>query len=326
MVLILALGAGQPTAAQVDLKKLGQSTMNFLKVSISPRAAAMGNAYTAVDGGAESAFYNSANLADVRSGYDVFLTHTRWIANIDYTGAAVARSFGNIGTFGISALMVDYGEVQGAQLLSQSDPQGYRKTGILSAGAYAFGITYARKISPQFSMGGQIQYASQTLGRSEVESGMVTNEEANLIGNFGVKFYPGFRSFRFAMSIRNFSTKATYEEVDTQLPLIFQVGAGIDVLDLIVPDHSEGTSFLISSEFIHPNNYTERVNVGGEYTTLDGIISMRAGYQFNRDLQGVSGGFGISPTISGTQVNINYSYTDIAFFSGVNRFSLGTTF
>jgi len=310
--------------AQVGMKKLGQSTMNFLKVGVSARAASMGNAYTAIGNDVESVFYNPAGLAGVSSGFSAFVSHTQWIADINYTAGAVAKSFGNFGTFAISVLAVDYGDIQGVQLISESDPKGYLETGNVDVGAYAFGLAYARQISSQFSMGGMVQYVSQRLGETELADGVVTNEISKLTFNFGVKYLTNFKKFRFAMAIRNFSTAAKYEEVSAQLPLLFVVGAGMDLLDVFTPNHS-GDPLLVSVEFLHPNNYTERVNVGCEYTLL-GMLALRAGYEFNRDLAGLSAGIGFSPKILDGRLGSNYSYSAFDMFDMVNRFSLNVKF
>ncbi|MEJ2050832.1 MAG: PorV/PorQ family protein, partial [Calditrichota bacterium] len=149
--------------AQVGLQKVGQSTMNFLKVGVSPTAASMGNAFTTLGTGAESMFYNPSGIAQV-DNMSGFISNTMWIADINYTAAAVAKRFGNLGAFGINVLNVDYGNMTQTQLLSSADPQGYQEVGPMNIGAYAIGISYARQVSNQFSMGGQIQYVGQTLG------------------------------------------------------------------------------------------------------------------------------------------------------------------
>jgi hypothetical protein len=220
---------------------------------------------------------------------------------------------------------VDYGDIKGARLLSQADPQGYEELGNIDVSAYAIGVAYARQITNKFSIGGQIQVVSQHLGETELQTGMVQNRVTKPTLNFGVKFYPGFKSFRFGMAIRNFSTGATYEEISAQLPLIFKFGAGMDMLDLFAPGHSSKTSFLVSTEFLHPNNFTERVNIGGEFR-LAGLLAIRSGYEFNRDLAGLNAGFGITPEIGGNQFELNYSYSAIDVFDGVNRFSLVASF
>lgn len=325
LTIIMAYYSSTPGMAQVSLKKLGQNTMSFLEVAVSAKAVAMGNAYTAVSNDAVSMFYNPAGLADIESGFNAFASYTGWIADINYSAGAIAKSFGNLGTFAVSALMVDYGEIQGARLLPQTHPIGYEITGNVDVGAYAFGLGYARKISQQFSVGGLVQLASQKLGDSELEHGTVENKANTFILNFGVKYFPIIDSdFRFAMAIRNFSSNIKYEEVSAQLPMAFMVGAAWDVMEIFSKNQRDH-SFLMSAEFIHPNDYTERVNVGGEYN-LKGLIALRAGYEFNYDLASWSAGFGLNPKYGNNTLEINYSYSNIDVFDGVNRFSLVVSF
>lgn len=325
-VLVWMLGTVSAGWAQVNLKKVGQSTMNFLKVSVSPRAAALGNSLTVLSNDASSVFYNPSGLADINSGSSLFLSRTQWIAGINYTAGSAAHNLGNFGTLAVSALNVDYGDIPRTVLLSKSDPQGYEKQGQLNVGAYALGLGYARKISTQFQMGGQLQYVGHTLGQSELDSETVTNQQRRLVANFGVQFQPGWKKSRFGMAIRNFSSQVKYEEVGATLPMVFLVGAGIDLVELLAPEQASGHSFMVTSEFVHPNNYTERINLGGEYSVFNGLIALRAGYQFNRDLQGLGAGFGLSPSIGSNQVTIDYSYNAMRVFGGVNRFALGVEF
>ena len=175
-------------------------------------------------------------------------------------------------------------------------------------------------------MGGSVRFVGQKLGESILDTGSKINEAQKLVFDFGLKYYPGFKSFRFGMSIRNFGTAVKYEEITAQLPLVFVLGAAIDLLDFISPDHSEGNTLVLASDFVHPNNYTERVNVGLEYHFM-GLISLRGGYQSNLDFGGFSTGFGLSsPSFSGKKVQFNYSYSQFDTFNDVNRFSLLLSF
>lgn len=326
ILLAVALGGSFVTQAhgQISMKKLGQSTMNFLAVSISPRATSMGNAYTALSRGAEATFYNPAGLAHLSSGYSAMVSRTQWIADINYTAAAIARSFGNTGSFGLSVLSVDYGDIQGTQLLSRTDPQGFEKTGAVNnVGAYAIGLTYARQISSQFAIGGEVQFASQQLGDNPVMG--TTNKENKLVYNFGIDFQTGYKSLNFAMAIRNFASSVKYEEITAQLPLNFAFGISMNAMDLFMEEDASPAQFIVSTEFSHPNNYTERVNLGGELVLMD-IFRLRTGYQFNRDIGNFSGGFGIAPTFGNNRLELNYSYIDTDIFGGVNQFSIIASF
>jgi hypothetical protein len=311
--------------AQVDLAEVGQSTMTFLEVGVSPKAVGMGNAYTTVGDGVQSVFYNPAGLA-ANSGYNLFVSHTRWIADINYIAGAVSRSLGSFGVVGVNVLTVDYGDIERTLLLGQADPEGFERAGNVDIGAYAIGLSYARQISTQFSMGGQVQFVGQQLGSTQFDTGEQTNRLVKPTLNFGVRYDTGYKGFAFGMSMRNFATSAEYEEVSAQLPLLFSAGISLDMMEVINPDSDGGSSLIVSSEFLHPNNFSERVNVGGEYSALNGLIALRGGYQFNRDVAGLTGGFGLAPDVSGVNLAIDYSYSEMAVFSGVHRFGFDVTF
>lgn len=309
----------------VGMKKLGQSTMNFLQVSVIPGASGMGEAYTATGTGCESIFFNPAGLPEMDSKFAALVTTTQWVVDIKYMVGALAWNMGNTGTLALSFLTVDYGDIIWTSLAeSPSDAKGYKEHGMIdNVGAYAFGLSYGRRITNVFSIGGNVRYVGQQLGESFLETGQKKNSESQVAFDLGVKFYPGFKSFRFAMSIRNFGPSIKYEEITAQLPLTFAIGVAMNMMDLInLPGHSQDNSLLLSAEFVHPNNYSERLNVGLEYKLLK-ILALRGGYQSNTDLAGFSGGIGITPPeVGGAKLEFGYSYSVLDIFDGINRFSL----
>ena len=94
--LVLALIVSQTAFAQVGLKKLGQSTMNFLLVNVSPRAGAMGETFIAVGEGAESIFFNPAGIVETSSQFDLKIAAAQWIADINYMADALVWNAGNL--------------------------------------------------------------------------------------------------------------------------------------------------------------------------------------------------------------------------------------
>lgn len=326
VMIILSVGMWSvaPLLAQVGMKKVGQSTMNFLQVGVVPGASSMGEAYTAIGTGCESIFFNPAGLPEMNSKYAAIIATTNWFADINYIAGALAWNLGNIGTVGLSFVTVDYGDdiVWTGLAQSPDDEEGFVEYGMIdNVGAYAIGLSYGRRITNKFSIGGNVRYVGQQLGESWLESGKKQNSKSNVSFDMGVKFYPGLKSFRFAMSMRNFGPSIKYEEITASLPITFAVGCAMDIMDVIVPGHSQDNSLLLSAEFVHPNNYTERVNVGLEYKFMK-MLALRGGYQSNTDLVGFSGGIGITPpSIGGTKIEFGYSYSVFDTFDGVNRFS-----
>jgi hypothetical protein len=309
---------------QVGLNKLAQSTMNFQLVSISPRASAMGDAYYAVGTGAESIFYNPAGLAEQANTFNVVVDYTQWIADINYIGGAASWNLGNYGTVGISLLSVNYGTIYGTSLDPNSGSAlGYIDNGTLSnVGAYSFGVGYAKAVSTQFSIGGNVRIAGQNLGENHFVDGTDTkNNASKLVFDVGVKYYTGFKNFRFGMAIRNFSSNIIREAVYEQLPLTFTVGTAIDLMDFINPEHSSDDALTFAVDFLHSNNYSERFNIGAEYKLL-GMLALRGGYQTNRDIASWSLGIGVNKNIGGNEIGVNYSFSKMDVFKNINRLSV----
>lgn len=322
------LFAAKNVPAQVALNKVAQSTMNFLLVSTSPRAAALGDAYTAHVNGVDGMFYNPAGLAGMTTEFGAAVHYTGWIADINYLSGGAAWNLGNYGVLGVNLLTVDYGTIIGTSLLttaeSSSYPLGYKDNGNLSnIGAYAVGVSYAKEISKEFSAGGTVKFAGQSLGSSLVEGGMKDNNATKLVFDLGVRYKTSFKGFSFGMSIRNFASNIKREEIEEQLPLVFALGGSINLMEFI--DEKKSDALYLSTDFLHQNNYSERVNVGVEYMFMN-MFALRGGYQSNRDLASWSGGAGFRYNLYDYDVEVHYSYSRFEIFNSVNRLSLAFYF
>lgn len=314
----------QKVFPQADLVKTGQSTMNFLLVGTSSRACALGEAYTALGTGVESMFYNPAGLTGIEKSFDININYTQWIADINYLSGAIAWNLGTYGVVGLNLLTIDYGTINGTSLIYTSDieryPAGYIDNGpVGNVGAYAIGLSYAKAISEEFSIGVNFKLAGQNLGRNLLNGGLKDNDATKFVFDAGVKYNTGYKGFVFGMSLRNFSSNIKREEVEESLPLLFSFGAAINLMKFVSSDPE--SDLLFSLDFLHPNNYSERVNLGLEYKFLD-MISLRGGYQTNRDLASWSGGIGFNTSISSYDLDVNYSYSKFKYFDSVNRVSL----
>lgn len=312
----------------LGLRKTGQTTMNFLQVSVSPKEAALGGAITSLSEGVESIFSNPAGLSEMTTDFGVFISTTQWFADIKYHAAAAAWNTGDYGTIGLSFIIVDYGSIRGARLLpfaeAGKDALGYELTGdINNVGAYSFGLTYVKQINDRFSIGGTVKLVGQQLGQLNVDGVVSDNNASKPAFDFGIKYFTGIKSLRLGMSMRNFGTFVKYQNYSSGLPLMFSVGLGMNVFELI--EQSQDHKVFISSEFVHPTNYTDRIRAGIEYDFMD-IVSLRGGYESNHDVLGFAAGIGLRQELGGTVIEFDYSYSQAEFFDNVNRFALNVAF
>ena len=320
---VILLGIFFLAPSQASVKKLGQTGMTFLKVGVGARATGMGDAYTLVGQDVSAIFYNPAGLALMKSSFDIMASRTTWIADVTYDAVAVAKNMDTWGTVGASFLTASYGDFMGTQVASNE--KGYEETGTFSPEAFTAGLTYAKSLNDKFSVGGNVRYVKQSLGSNVKSDGTTTNNQVSGAAfDFGTVFYPGWRSFRFGMSVRNFSQEFEYEKYGFQLPLTFKISAAMDLMDVFTKAN-ELHAFTLAFDLSNPRDYTQRIDLGVEYW-FQSMLALRGGYKFNYDEEGLAIGGGINYDISGTVVKIDYSYAEFGVFNSVNRVSIGLSF
>jgi len=308
-------------------EKTAQAGCTFLDVAAGARACGMGEAFTVLGQDATALFYNPSGIGEIDANFDLSVGGTKWIADIQYLYAAAVYNGGVWGNFGFSLIAPDYGEIFGTRVDSLA-PAGFVNTGLLDVSAFCAGVAYAREFTDKFTVGLQAKYVTQHLGNNLFgiyEGGAVVdtldedNEISTFSYDFGLLFYPGFKSFAFGMSVRNFSPRVTYERIGFELPLTFALGVGMDILDLFgeYPDYA----LNVGLEGLHPRDWEEQYHVGVEGVYKD-MIFLRAGWKFNYFLEDLNAGVGIS--LGG--VKLDYSYSRMKLYDMVNRFSVGFSF
>ena len=308
------------TISYAEYKKLAQTGFQFLSVETDARATGMAGAMTTVSMGSGSLFFNPACLALMPYRVDASLGQVNWIADIKYNSfsAAFKPLQGKIGIFGISALMVNYGNLQGTMVWPND--RGYMDTGIFSPSAFMVGVGYAKALSSLFAVGGQIKYAGQQLSESivEIEDSLgVRKYIANAFAfDFGTHFKTGLKSLAFGMSIRNFSNEIKYETEGFQLPLTFSMGISMNLVDLI-PSMAKSHSLIASVDAVHPRDFPEYINLGFEYN-MRNMLFVRYGFMSNRDDRASNFGFGLKLV----GVGVDYSYSTWGVFKDTQNFTL----
>lgn len=302
--------------------KVAQTGCGFLDVGAGARASGMGEAFTVLGQDATALFYNPSGIGEIEGNFDLSAGGTQWIADINYLYVAAVYNADVWGSFGFSLIAPDYGDFYGT--IVTEGGAGYENTGLFDVSAFCAGVAYAREFTDKFTVGIQAKYVSQLLGENEKgdsAGGYYTedNKTSTMAYDFGLLFYPGFKSFAFGMSVRNFSPRVTYEQIGFELPLTFTLGVSMDVMDLFgeYPDYS----LNIGADMLHPRDWGEQYNVGAEFSFMD-MLFLRAGYKFNAYAEGLNAGIGIS--LAG--VRIDYSYSQNELYEMVNRASAGFSF
>ncbi len=312
-------------------KKLAQTGMKFLNVATDPRAVAMGEALTSVEGNSSSLFFNPAGLARMGQTFHASFGSTQWIADINhmYGSAAFGTPNNDYGVFGVTVQSVDYGDI--IRTIRASNAEGYMDVGTFSPVAFSAGIGYGKSLSDRFSIGGRIAYNVQDLGEGiSVTTPGTNNPIASqnkvevLSFDFGMLYKTGLKSLNFAVTVKNFSKETKFQRENFQLPLTFRIGLSMNAMDLI-SESKDADPFLVSVDAINSRDYPETVNLGGEYVFMK-TFALRAGYMIGYDEKGFTAGLGVQQTIEGIGLGVDYAYTPFGVFGNVNRFALQVYF
>jgi hypothetical protein len=336
LVALVSQTLAQPNPTELtDRRKLGQTGMQFLSVTVDARAAALGGAMATQQGSSSNLFYNPAGISEFDGFADISISQNKWIADINYNqAAAIFNPFGGqYGTVGVSFLAVDYGDIE--ETIRFDNEAGYLNTGTnISPSALALGLAYGRSLTNMFSVGTQVKFIGQDLGQNlmtrTVDSlGTVTTEfQDNTLDavavDFGIQYKTGFKSLVFAMNVRNFSKDYVYEREEFQLPLNFQVGVAMDIMDLTSMD-KEVHSLLLAVDASHPRSYDEQLMIGAEYTLVN-MLSLRGGYRFPLDEDEITFGLGLNTKLGGMGFGVDYAYSDFGLFGEIQRVSAHFSF
>jgi hypothetical protein len=336
IILIVVLSCGLMTSsgyAQAD-QKLAQTGFQFLSVISDARGAGMGEAMTSLESGSSSLFFNPAGMAGMKDRFDVTASVNQWIADIKhYTFSVVFNPGADIGVFGVSVQSVDYGEFLGTVVDKTSD-LGFQDTGPFKLSALAAGIGYAKQLTDQFSIGGQVRLAHQDLGTSLIPATIqrdsvtidtvesVSNTLNPLVFDFGTQFKTGIKSLVFGMSVRNFSKEVKYAQEGFQTPLVFTLGISMNLMDLLSRSPENQTLFM-SIDATHYRDHPEQIKIGLEYNFMN-VVKLRGGYVSKSDYDQSSFTYGLGVAFGG--FGIDYAYTPFEVFTKVQRLTARITY
>jgi hypothetical protein len=305
------------------MNKVGTAGALFLKVGMNVRSVGMGEASGALLGDAASVFANPAGLAGVTTR-QVAISDAEWIADIRFMGGVYAFPYGSNGAAAVSAVAVDYGELP----LVRED-QADVVVGTFSPRDLALGISYARRWTDRLMVGGSVKLIEETIA---------DYHSRGIAFDFGTVYYTGFRSLRLAMVTNNFGPDMRFdgsyldryyigtayvEQGRTfggyDLPLNFRLGLAYDF------EISPTSKLVAALDATHPNDYSERMHLGAEYSWDDAVF-LRGGYAANAGEMDFSAGCGFKLKTSLGKASIDYAYTGFGVFKAVHRVGIAMIF
>jgi long-subunit fatty acid transport protein len=294
-------------------QRAGISTAQFLKIGVGGRASAMGESFIAIADDASALYWNPAGIAQF-SKNQLIISHNVWVVDInnDFIGAVYHLDDDN--AFGASLTAVTTDDMP---VTTEFAPFG--------TGEYfgytdiAVSLTYARKMTKQFSFGGSVKYIEETLDKLKMRGFMV---------DLGTYYRTGLGSTRFAVTVSNFGSELAPDGQVTLVgnrevsewqsfapPTVFRIGFAFE------PYETEEHRITTSIQLNHPNDNSENVAIGAEYAWQK-MFFLRGGYRFNVDEQNFSFGLGVQVPISIAEFSFDYAYSNFEKLGSAHRFSI----
>ncbi len=297
----IALSAALASTALAG-NRSGTVTAQFLKLPVSARAAAMGNAQVALAEGATSMGYNPAGILNTKQ-IAFGATYNQWFADISHSFMGVSANLNELGMIGVGAVILSTDDMP---VTSPAFPEGTGE--LFKATEYAFTLTYGRQISEEFGLGLSAKYIASNLYNKDLDASAIAFDIGSLYD------IPVLRT-RLGISVTNLGRDLKYINEQYSLPTTLRFGARTQIFQ------GEGSALFAAVQVGRPNDADEQYNVGVEYVFQD-LVALRTGYRFNYDTENWSGGLGVSLVSLGIDGRLDYSYTNYQYLPGTHMFTM----
>ncbi len=326
--------------------RAGTTAASFLEIGYGPQISAMGDAGVASVRDISSIYWNPAGLGHMNQN-EAMVLYQPWYVGI----SASFVSFGYVepewGTFAVGLIYVSYDD-EDVTTVEMQEGTGEKYNGL----EMALSLSYGKRLVDWFSFGASLKYVSSRIWH---ESASAVAFDLGAIVNTSFLAWSGSAGdgLNIGMSISNYGTQMRYDGLDFrqtkdvseneegnyphvpvhflaeswELPLIFRIGISAYALKM------ENQKLTLAVDALHPNNNSESINTGGEYTiTMPGYgdFSLRGGYKamfMDESYYGLTLGFGINLHLfDNKRFRIDYSYRDLKVLSSVHSYAFAFSF
>jgi len=249
----------------------GTSSAQFLKLGAGARAAAMGEAFTAVADDVTAAYWNPAGLTQIKSP-EISLMHNDHLVGSQYQYLGAALPVGS-NFLGVSLYRLDFGSIDG---YTAADV----KNGSFDAGSFAGSLSWAKPFGERLNFGVTAKYI-----QSSIENEKATSFAADL------GFLYEIQGYKVGLALQHLGPQMKFVQEEEDLPQTIRGG---------VSHRYFQEALLLSLDFSKPRDNDMSLHGGLEYN-LNPMFSLRSGYKLtpgnNIDVDGVtnvSAGLGIN--------------------------------
>ncbi len=322
LAFILVFSAG--VTAQGILPNFGSSRSGtagyqFTKISVDPRAAAMGNSSIADTYDGAALYWNPA-LAARADRSQFYASHTAYFVDISMNYIAYIHRFRGF-SLGASLQYLDSGDINETTEFNPTGTGRTFKTVHLSAG-----LTIAQNLTELFSYGLTLRYLDERIEEISIPTAAVDFGFFYQVGDTGLRFAVGINNFGFDASPSGTTSRTTLDGVveesdfeEVPLPTTFNLGAAFDAYE------RDNHRIIVTAQVSNPSDNSERLSIGSEYSFME-QFHVRAGYQFGQDEFSIpSFGVGFDLPFGPRSVGFDYGFTTFDRLGSIHRLAMKIT-
>ena len=246
------------------------------------RSVALGEAAAAAANDVSALYWNPAGAAQMTQAEAAF-EYTQWFAgtSLQYAALVVPVAGGQVGAH---VYVFDSGEMDVTTVEEPGEFTGER----FSVQNLSLGLSYARRLTPNFAVGGTAKFVSERISSMRASSVAL---------DLGIQYDLPVEGLRLGFALTNFGSEmqldgadvarridldptttgdsdATISDLATRswdLPLLYRIGLSYAVV------RTGATSITISTDARYPNNNDRSVGLGAEYG-FQNLVFLRVGY------------------------------------------------
>jgi len=320
----------QTQSGQLEsVDRIGTTAAQFLKIGAGARPIGMGSAYSALATDILAVYWNPAGLSRINRNGEAVFNHGIWLADTKYNFAAFSI---NVGAIGSVALQVTSFHTPEQPVRTVKNPEGDGR--LWDANSFAMGISYAKNLTDQFSIGFSLKYLSERIFNASatgaaMDLGILYDTPLkNLtlgaaITNFGTKMRMDGRDLRFNNdplpqqgSVSNVPSQ--YRTEYYNIPLNLKFGVAYKAVS------NDDYSILVAADGVQPSDNSPSIN-GGLEVGIKNIIFLRGGYKslfIENSEESFTFGAGLRYDVVGTNLKFDFGWADFGRLKNVQFISL----
>lgn len=256
----------------------------FLEIGPDARAAALGEAGTALSPDAWSVYWNVAKAAAAKSRAEVAYSYSPWMKDLR-TDSRFHRVGGYYKLSEKDAIVAGFRHFSNGSF-ELTDDYG-RRTGEVNPREYALEVGYARTLFSGFSAGATVRYIRSDLGSLEgADPGNAVGFDLGLYYRMKTNVFSRKSDLAFGLTVADLGSRIKYATSEYALPTRLSAGAALTVP---VAEHHKLTGTAnVAYRLMPSDSRTCSGGVGVEYGLYD-IGFVRAGYRWS-DMEKAAGG------------------------------------